>query len=169
MSTAFANRKTSGLMTAGVVHRNTLGEEAFHRLISIERRRTERSLKSFLLMLLDIGENANSKPQRMSLEQILKTLSATLRETDVTGWYKKDQVVGVMFTEIALEEDGSVPETLMARVSEALRDRLTPQQFHQIAISFHLFPEAQPLDGRQKPYSVAYPLSSPGGAAETAV
>ncbi len=166
MNTASALRKTSGL---AIVHRSALGEESFHRMISIESRRTERSRKPFLLMLLDMGEHATSKLHQPSLEQILKTLAATLRETDVTGWYKKDQIVGVMFTEITLEEEGAVPSTLMTRVSEALEERLTTHQFHQVAISFHLLPEARPLDVPHKPYSVAYPIESLGGTAETAV
>jgi hypothetical protein len=49
--------------------------------------------------------------------------------------------VGVMFTEIATEDRSSVVATIMARVSETLRGHLTSQQFSQVGISFHLFPE----------------------------
>ena len=38
-----------------VEDRGVLNEEAFHRMISLERKRTERSRKPFLLMLLDTG------------------------------------------------------------------------------------------------------------------
>lgn len=36
--------------------RDILNEPAFHRVILLERRRTERSHKPFLLMLLDLGD-----------------------------------------------------------------------------------------------------------------
>ena len=46
-----------GLFVTGqLATRDILGEEAFHRMISHERRRTERSHKPFLLMLLDMGD-----------------------------------------------------------------------------------------------------------------
>ena len=67
--------------------------------------------------------------------------AAATRETDVTGWYKDDCVVGVLFTEVALEEGTSVVATVMDRVSDALRLRLSSRQFNQVSISFHLFPE----------------------------
>lgn len=169
MRSAFATLRDSGRAMAEIPHRHTVGEEAFHRMISIELRRTERSRKSLLLMLLEIDEHTNSTTQRLTLEHILKTLAATLRETDVSGWYKQDQIVGVMFTEIVLEEDGSVPNTLMTRVNEALKNRLTPQQFRQLAISSHSFPEAQPIAVPEKSYPAAFRISPASGAAETAV
>ena len=68
-------------------------------------------------------------------------LDSNMRETDVTGWYKEDCIVGLMFTEIAAEERGSILATIMARVNQTLRSHLTAQQYGQVSISFHLFPE----------------------------
>ena len=82
--------------------RGILNEETFHRLISLERRRTERSRKPFLLMLLDMGDHLPSGAAAKVLSKILAGLSGSTRETDVAGWYKTDCVVGVMFTEIGL-------------------------------------------------------------------
>jgi hypothetical protein len=130
-----------GILAATAIEHNTLGEVAFHRMISLERRRTKRSRKSFMLMLLDMGEFASAREARLGLRQILSTLSGMLRETDVTGWYREDSVVGVMFTEITLDERNALPATLMARVNETLKSHLAPRQFHQVSISFHLLPE----------------------------
>ena len=95
-----------GIFGAKALDRATLGEEAFHRMISMERRRTTRSRKSFLLMLVDMGEISTPKQHGLGLRKVLSTLSSILRETDVTGWYKEDSVVGVMFTEINLRRLG---------------------------------------------------------------
>jgi len=46
----------------------------------------------------------------------------------------------VMFTEITLENN-LILSTLLGRISDVLRGRLTSEQFSQIKFSFHLFPE----------------------------
>jgi lipopolysaccharide/colanic/teichoic acid biosynthesis glycosyltransferase len=121
--------------------RGILNEETFHRLISLERRRTERSRKPFLLMLLDMGDHLPSGATAKVLSKILAGLSGSTRETDVAGWYKTDSVVGVMFTEIGLEDRDSIISTMIERLGAALRSDLTPEQFNQISLSFHVYPE----------------------------
>ena len=118
-----------------------LNESAFHRVISLERKRSERSRKPFLLMLLDMGDGLYSDNNEKALDKVLSALSLSTRETDVTGWYKKDAVVGVMFTEFGEDDRKTILTTLMTRVSETLRTNLSSHQFNQISISFHLFPE----------------------------
>lgn len=138
--------------------RSLLGEESFHRMISIERKRTERSRKPFLLMLLDTGTyHSNGKTSR-TMERIVAALLASSRETDVTGWYRKNAVVGVMFTELGIEDRSSIVSTMLTRVSESLREKLTLEQFNQISISFHLFPEEWDCETPQRPSNPAlYP------------
>ncbi len=124
-----------------IADRSILHEEAFRRMFSLETKRAQRSRKSFLLALLEVeGQPASEKSKKM-LGKILSVVDANMRETDVTGWYKDDCIVGLMFTEIAAEERGSVLATITARLNETLRGHLTPQQHGQVSISFHLFPE----------------------------
>jgi exopolysaccharide biosynthesis polyprenyl glycosylphosphotransferase len=142
-------RRSSGIATIDtrsadlvpVEERGILNEGAFHRMISLERKRTERSRKPFLLMLLDMGDRQHSDKNGKALDKTLAALSLTTRETDVTGWYKNNSVVGVMFTELGVDDPNSALTTMMTRVSETLRSNLSAQQFNQISISFHLFPE----------------------------
>jgi hypothetical protein len=110
-----------------VATRDILGEEAFHRMISHERRRTERSHKPFLLMLLDMGDVMSADNGTISLRKILSVLPLVTRETDVVGWYKNDLVVGAMLTEIDLEEKKHIQNTMLARVSSALKIALSVQ------------------------------------------
>lgn len=121
---------------------NILNEETFHHTVSLEHKRTERSGKPFLLMLLDMGNHSTSD-QRFGLENALFALSLVLRETDVTGWYKEGSIVGAVLAEIVLDDQSSIPCTIMTRVAEALKKHLTPEHFLQINISFHCFPEIQ--------------------------
>ena len=90
-------------------------------MIILERKRSERSRKPFMLLLLDMGDHLPSEKNGRILAKILSALSASARDTDVTGWYSKDCVVGVMFTEIAIEEGGSTPTTIITRITKALQ------------------------------------------------
>lgn len=141
-----------------VEERSVLNESAFHRMISIERKRTERSRKPFLLMLLDMGDGLHSDKNVKALDKVLSALSASTRETDVTGWYKTDAVVGVMFTEFGVDERNAILSTMMTRVSETLRSKLSSHQFSEISISFHLFPEEWNHEIHQRPSNpILYP------------
>lgn len=129
------------LQPLSVADRELLEQDSFQRMISIERKRTERSRKPFLLMLLDVGTDLTVPENIRTLNEIVSRLVRTTRETDVVGWYKRDSVVGVMFTELGAEEKDAIVKTMFLRVSSMLRDHLTLEQFNHIGISFHLFPE----------------------------
>src|ERR1700689_4961168 len=67
-------KRSAGLSTvrpASGLDRSVLDEESFHRTISLERKRTERSRKPFLLMLLDVGNCLPSDKDGKLLGKIL--------------------------------------------------------------------------------------------------
>ncbi len=117
-----------------------LTEEVFRRMISLERKRSERTQRPFVLLLMDTGRTQPTEKNGRVLLDILSALQAATRETDIMGWYETNAAVGVMFTEITLENN-LILSTILARISELLRGRLTSEQFSQIKFSFHLFPE----------------------------
>lgn len=139
--------------------REILNEEDFQRVISRERRRTERSRTPFLLMLLDLGEpRLPSAAMGKNLGRLLAALSEGTRETDVAGWYKNDCIIGMMFTEIALDDRGTIVSTMIARLSEILRSHLSIEQFNRVGISFHVFPDDWDHESRKRPSNpVLYP------------
>jgi len=120
---------------------SVLAEEPFHRMIALERKRTERSGQPFVLMLLDGGDCLPSDRNGKVLSKILSALSLSTRDTDVTGWYKNPSIVGVLFTDISADERESILGTMMGRVSETLRNNLNEEKFQHISISMHVFPE----------------------------
>jgi lipopolysaccharide/colanic/teichoic acid biosynthesis glycosyltransferase len=142
--------------------RAVLNEEAFQRMIAIERKRTERSRKPFLLMLLDAGDHHGSENKVKALKSIVPALLASTRETDVTGWYKDRATVGVIFTGLLADDKSSILTTILTRVSTTLRDKLTFEQFNHVSISFHFFPDDWDHDLSGRPSNAAlYPdLSS---------
>jgi len=136
---------------ASVAERGIPDQEVFCQMIALERKRSERSRKPFLLMLLDLGEQLPSEKNGKTLARILSGLAASTRETDVTGWYKDGCVVGVMFTEISTEERDTIVGTVLARVSDTLRKDLSYEQFNQLTIAFHAFPEEWDNNLRKPP------------------
>lgn len=120
--------------------KEVLVEEVFHRMIALERKRSERTQRPFVLLLMDTGRSLPTEKNGRVLLDILSSLQVATRETDLMGWYEMNSVVGVMFTEITLDNN-LILSTILARISEVLRDRLTTEQFSQIKFSFHVFPE----------------------------
>jgi hypothetical protein len=136
-----SNLKTLPTSLASVVDRSALREEDFLLVVGHERKRAERSQKPCVLMLIEMQSVFQVEGNCDALETILSAISAATRETDVTGWYRDDSVVGVLFTEITVEDGSAIVTTVMSRVSAALRSRLGSRQFNQVSTSFHLFPE----------------------------
>jgi lipopolysaccharide/colanic/teichoic acid biosynthesis glycosyltransferase len=128
-----------------------LTAESFRRTIALERKRSERSRKPFMLLLLDMGGRLPSENSGKTLARVLPALSLSTRETDIIGWYAQDLVVGVVFTEIGPEDGNSLAGIIITRVTETLRSNLTLEQFNQLNISFHVFPEDWNHDNDQRP------------------
>jgi hypothetical protein len=135
------NHSGSVGVTGTILERTALREQAFHRVISLEQRRAERSGKSFLLMLVDISQRLLDKSNsQVASERILAALMPMTRETDIIGWYEEGSVSGVLFTEIAIDDLTSTTTAIMNRVSKTLKNHLTAQQFSRVNLSFHLLP-----------------------------
>ena len=146
------------LQSVSVGEHEILHEDAFKRMISVERKRTERSAKPFLLMLLETGGYHASAKNGNVLANILSALQASTRETDVIGWYEEQSTAGVMFTELLVDDKKTVLSAMLTRISSILQDILTFEQFNQISISFHLYPDKWDDDIRQRPGNPAlYP------------
>ena len=131
--------------------RSILKEDVFRRMISLERKRSERSRKPFVLMILDMGDQDPSENNRQALRKVATALSLTARETDLTGWYVDDCAVGVMFTEIGFADRSATLSTMITRVSNTLRATLVPEEFNQVSISFHVFPEDWDHEADRRP------------------
>lgn len=114
-------------------------ENVFHSMLTLERRRAERSRKPFVLMLLDA--NLENGTAEQILMQAVDVVVATKRETDLVGWYKQGAILGIIFTEVSLEGERPITETLRAKIDTAFLKHLGRDRAAKIAISTHLFPE----------------------------
>jgi len=152
-----ASRPTDPLLDATpAVERSPLDEESFRRMIAVERNRTERSNAPFLLMLLEVVSDSDKDSDQKTLDRIASALLASSRDTDLIGWYKYKVIVGAMFTGLMLTDKRAIMDTFVAKVNAALHEELTPEQFNQVSISFHFFPDE-------------WDHEKPGGSSNTAL
>ena len=114
----------------------------FHHLLRIERHRTERSKKPFLLLLLDISALTAERLPEGFLDKLHSALKFALRETDIRGWYDPDRVIGVILTEMVSVDRPSV-EGVFRKIHLGLGEKLNKELLDKIAVSFHVFPEQQ--------------------------
>ena len=101
-------------------------EAAFTYFLDIERKRSERSNRPFMLLLADFGPWPGSDPRMEPsvAAGLLSGLSDCLRDTDFVGWYLHQQVAGAVLTERADTHDERSVRLLRDRVARAVSDRL---------------------------------------------
>jgi lipopolysaccharide/colanic/teichoic acid biosynthesis glycosyltransferase len=121
-----------------------LAEDAFRSILRLERKRTERSGKPFLLMLLDVEGIRGSRYKEPLLFDAACSLFATAREVDIKGWYEHDRVMGIIFAEIS-----GVRERVIGRIFtkayQALIHHIGLEMANKMRMSMHVFPE--PTEG----------------------
>jgi lipopolysaccharide/colanic/teichoic acid biosynthesis glycosyltransferase len=137
--------------SASTVERATLNEESFRRMIAVERKRTERSEVHFLLMLVEVGPGSVTERQTKSLHRIIESLHNCTRDTDFVGWYQENVSIGVVFTSLEPESRASILNTILKRVSTNFKNDLTDEEFSQIKISFHFFPDDWDQNNSDRP------------------
>src|SRR5271156_339381 len=116
-----------------------LSEEHFRRMLSRERKRSERSRKHFVLMLID-GKGPKRKKTDALLEQIAVVLGASVRETDLAGWFETNSVFGVIFTEFGDCAVSTAVKIIEAKMTAELQRAFRASQLNNFHISFHAFP-----------------------------
>ena len=115
-------------------------ENSFNRKLYIERKRTERSKKPFLLMLINIENVLQTDTDNQVLKKIVSTLFTATRDIDVKGWYQYRAVVGIFYSEIKeLNEDTKTK--IFHKVQKGLNAALDQEQLEQIEISLRIFPK----------------------------
>jgi exopolysaccharide biosynthesis polyprenyl glycosylphosphotransferase len=129
----------SGHAEAGLL--DFLPEGLFRKVLSLERKRSERSRQRFVLMLVHTGGLMQAKDGETVLGTITDALCQSTRETDLRGWYEQDAVVGAICTNIGPGDVSEMLNALHSRLCSLLRSNLNLQQMNEIHISFHVFPE----------------------------
>jgi len=118
-----------------------LSEEVFIHRLHLEQKRTERSQRPFILVLLESASLLKANGRVGVCQRILDLLLKSFRETDVLGWYQYGSAAGLIFTEVGPEGGRSTGSLLTGRVRELLAGELSPEEICQVRLSFFVFPE----------------------------
>src|SRR5262249_11043664 len=110
-------------------------------ILCLERKRSERSGRRFLLMLVNSETLLQKNESKKILPQLLAALFDSIRETDIAGWYQEGATLGVIFAEMHVADRIALESLVRTRLSGALEARLDAKQVNQIRLSFHFFPE----------------------------
>jgi len=117
-------------------------EEEFHAMLTLERRRAERSRRPFVLMLVDSHAVDKNLAGANFIERLTSVVSSATRETDIIGWYDDGVILAVIFTEINSEDKTPVTEVLYSKLTTALRDGFDHRLVSNLIVTAHLFPQS---------------------------
>jgi lipopolysaccharide/colanic/teichoic acid biosynthesis glycosyltransferase len=118
-----------------------LSQSEFRRVLCHERKRSERSRKSFVLMLVR-DKTPKLDDGKPSLERIARPLGGLIRETDTFGWFESSTVLGVIFSELGNAELSAAVERIESKIVFALQRTLPANQVEAFQISFYSYPQS---------------------------
>jgi lipopolysaccharide/colanic/teichoic acid biosynthesis glycosyltransferase len=131
-----------------------LSEPQFRRMLCRERKRSERSRKHLLLMLIDSKGSNNPSEETAFLHQVANCLNETMRETDLAGWFESDSVFGVIFTELGQTDIKLAMNVIQTKITTCLQRSFQTSQLNKILVSFYAFPDGWEGNGNGQGHAV---------------
>ena len=118
-----------------------LPQAAFRRILCQERKRSERSRKSFLLMLVRY-KSPKFNAEQFALQRVVRPLGTLIRETDTLGWFESNHTLGVIFSELGDAELNAAVKTIESKALSALQSALNANQAETLEISIYSYPRS---------------------------
>jgi hypothetical protein len=115
-------------------------EELFHRLLTLERKRSDRTGEPFLLVLIQ-SEVLVRRGAEQSIGNIGIALAAAVRVTDVTGWHRNHSVIGLIFTSFKGAGKTDIQSAISFKIQRILRENLDASEVSEVEVSYHFYPE----------------------------
>lgn len=115
-------------------------EPDFRRMLSRERKRSERSRKHLLLMLID-GKELSPSVRGVLLEKTATSVCSSIRETDLLGWFESGSILGVIFAELGDTPLNSAVKTIESKVVANLQRTVKGGSLERLFISFYAYPD----------------------------
>jgi len=132
-------------------------ERIFQEVLRIERKRSERSGRPFLLMLIDIRNIVHSKNGKSIFREIVSQLNFHTRETDIKGWYAHKSVIGIKLTEMGEHDRDFIISRTTQRVRNCLFFIMESRYFHDMEFSLQWFPD-DTSENDYQPNPLFYPV-----------
>ncbi len=138
-----SSRHSLGKASPGIID-NECGiydQEYFLKMLYCERKRAERSKETLLVLLLDIRKVFSSDKGGQMLKALAYGLTLSTREIDICGWFSRNAVLGVIFTEISHDNVAKTIDTIDCKLQNTFSSVLTKDVASRIEAKFHIFPE----------------------------
>jgi hypothetical protein len=116
-------------------------EPEFNRMLDLEIKRSQRSMKPLILMSLKLSGMSNPALAPVA-RTVMNAIVTGIRDTDIRGWYKQDEVVGILFTDME-SVSPSVLDILYRRIMTSLAGRMNRTVMLEIKVTFCLYTEGK--------------------------
>jgi hypothetical protein len=119
-------------------------EQAFRWFLAIERRRADRSSRTFHLLLVDLNQRQGLRSgiDHVVAPKLFEALKSCLRRTDIVGWYRQGDAVGAILVESNAHPGSSALLAILERITEVLRRRLGPNVVTRLRVRVLKHPRA---------------------------
>ena len=107
-------------------------------MLLLEKRRSERSGRPFLLLLISSDDLQQSSGPALT-NSLAKTLCSCIRETDVLGWHQRPRTIGLMMTEIGAPPT-AVLDSIFDKISAVLQQSLTAEVYCRLEVVARILP-----------------------------
>jgi len=133
---------------------NADSEAHFHRMMRREQKRSERSQKQLLLMAIGIQDSLGTKDDVKLLQRVAECVTENVRDTDLPGWFERNAVFNVLFTELGDIDIHLATDAIRKKVSACLQKSFSGNQLHKISVSINPFPQQrEPVTNKGAKYA----------------
>lgn len=110
-----------------------LSQEVFRAALEREQKRHVRFTTEYALVCIDITalvhhgnehQNATMSIRKKIIHKAIDALTRAGRDIDIKGWYTRDTVLGIIFTEISPDSQS----TLVSKIRNALHEVFTQRE-----------------------------------------
>ncbi len=131
-------------------------KEYFEEALCRERKRSERSGKPFVLMLVELSDRLMAAGSPAITSKVVEIVSASVRENDTCGWIKPGSSIGVLITDIDKDAINPLTKKIEEKLNGKLLECLSPISAKNISVSFQAFPENYEKFTPEEPFSLLF-------------
>ncbi len=119
-------------------------ETAFRYFLQVEEKRFLRSNRRFLLLLLDLNDEAGAAEviDPSLSKKLFTALRPCVRETDFVGWYRQGRVIGVVCTQLDDSLGATVLNVVAGRFQKAMGDVLIERVGSRVHVRSYFLPSS---------------------------
>lgn len=139
MTTRSTERETAG------THHRLIDEGLFQQTITRERKRSERSGRSMILLLGGLA-GGNLERRATDLERVVTAMSAIKTDVDRLGWFEAGRTVGLLALEIDPSDRTSICDRLEADFNSALSREYGGDPPPGLTLELRVYPEQEPTE-----------------------